>query len=100
MRLVGLIHGHIPEFSVTGTIGILVAFLAMACALAFAFDVVAATRRFWPRPRWCCCSSAFSRCQGSFLLRAIDAAQRNERDHGSILPWMRSRLMKRSFANP
>jgi len=50
MRLVALIRGDVPAFSISGTIGILVVFLAMGCALALVFAMLAAGRRV--RPAW------------------------------------------------
>ncbi|MDQ6712139.1 MAG: hypothetical protein M3Z28_02995 [Candidatus Dormibacteraeota bacterium] len=50
MRLVALIRGDAPGFSITGTIGILIVFFAMGCALAFVFSVLAASHPTRLRP--------------------------------------------------
>jgi hypothetical protein len=50
MRLVAVIRGDAPGFSITGTIGILLVFLIMGCALALLFALLAVGRR--TRPAW------------------------------------------------
>jgi hypothetical protein len=50
MRLVAVIRGDAPGFSITGTIGILVVFLVMGCALAFVFALLVPRNRL--RPLW------------------------------------------------
>jgi hypothetical protein len=48
MRLVAAIRGDAPAFSITGTIGILLVFLVMGCALALLFALLAARRPAGP----------------------------------------------------
>lgn len=51
MRLVALMRGDTPEFSITGTIGILFVFLLMGCALALLYAILRAGSAR-PRPWW------------------------------------------------
>jgi hypothetical protein len=52
MRLVAVIQGDVPGFTLAGTIGILVVFLAMGCALALLYATLAAGHRLKVRPEW------------------------------------------------
>ncbi len=52
MRLVAVIRGDAPGFSITGTIGILIVFLVMGCSLALLFAILYARRSARPRPGW------------------------------------------------
>jgi hypothetical protein len=52
MRLVALIRGDVPAFSTSGTIGIVVVFFVLGCALALLFAILAAGRRSRLRLGW------------------------------------------------
>ena len=52
MRLVAVSRGDVPGFSITGTVGILMVFLVMACTLALLFAILVARRSARPRPGW------------------------------------------------
>ena len=52
MRLVAVSRGDVPGFSIRGTIGILIVFLLMGCALALLFAILVARRSARPRPGW------------------------------------------------
>jgi hypothetical protein len=52
MRIVAVIRGDVPDFSITGTIGILLVFLLMGCALALVFAIVTRGNPARPGPGW------------------------------------------------
>ena len=52
MRIVAVSRGDVPSFSITATIGILIVFLVMGCALALVFAIVARGNPARPEPGW------------------------------------------------
>ena len=52
MRIVAVVRGDVPDFTITGTIGILLVFLLMGGALALVFAIVARGNPARPGPGW------------------------------------------------